>query len=141
MSRLLRRHFQAVFMTDPPRYTTPSTPRWKLGRIELNEHIPPSETTDLAQAASDVLDALAPLAEERGVRFSAQLPPLGEAAALGDRDQIVQVIQNLVHNALKYSPDGGGVSVLVEAGLGPEAFASTEAAPRFALASPDVLIG
>lgn len=39
MSRLLRRHFQAVFMTHPPRYTTPSTPRWKLGRIELNEHI------------------------------------------------------------------------------------------------------
>ena len=39
MSRLLRRHFQVVFMTDPPRYTTPSTPRWKLGRIELNEHV------------------------------------------------------------------------------------------------------
>jgi poly-beta-1,6-N-acetyl-D-glucosamine N-deacetylase len=36
MSRLLRRHFHAVFMTDPPQYTTPSTPRAALGRIELH---------------------------------------------------------------------------------------------------------
>jgi len=39
MSRLLRRHFQAVFLTDPPQYTTPSTSRAALGRIELNEDI------------------------------------------------------------------------------------------------------
>lgn len=39
MSRLLRRHFQAVFMTDPPRYSTPGSPRGALPRIELNEHI------------------------------------------------------------------------------------------------------
>jgi poly-beta-1,6-N-acetyl-D-glucosamine N-deacetylase len=37
MSRLLRRHFQAVFLTDPPEYTTPSTSRAALGRIELHE--------------------------------------------------------------------------------------------------------
>jgi peptidoglycan/xylan/chitin deacetylase (PgdA/CDA1 family) len=36
MSRFLRRHFQAVFMTDPPQYTTPSTSRSALGRIELH---------------------------------------------------------------------------------------------------------
>jgi peptidoglycan/xylan/chitin deacetylase (PgdA/CDA1 family) len=39
MSRFLRRHFQAVFMTDPPRYTTPASSRSALGRIELNEDI------------------------------------------------------------------------------------------------------
>ena len=39
MSRLLARHFQAVFMTDPPEYTTPSTSRAALGRIELNADI------------------------------------------------------------------------------------------------------
>ena len=37
MSRLLRRHFQAVFMTDPPEYTTPTSSHSALGRIELNE--------------------------------------------------------------------------------------------------------
>lgn len=39
MSRFLRRHFKAVFMTDPPEYTKPSTPHSALGRIELNEDI------------------------------------------------------------------------------------------------------
>jgi peptidoglycan/xylan/chitin deacetylase (PgdA/CDA1 family) len=39
MSRLLRRHFQAVFMTDPPVYTKPSSPAAALPRIELNEEI------------------------------------------------------------------------------------------------------
>lgn len=39
MSRFLRRHFQAVFMTHPPEYTTPATSRSALGRIELNEDI------------------------------------------------------------------------------------------------------
>jgi peptidoglycan/xylan/chitin deacetylase (PgdA/CDA1 family) len=36
MSRFLRQHFQAVFMTDPPIYTSPATPRDALGRIELH---------------------------------------------------------------------------------------------------------
>ncbi|MGH2979418.1 MAG: polysaccharide deacetylase family protein [Solirubrobacterales bacterium] len=36
MSRFLRRHFKAVFMTDPPQYTKPSTSHSALGRIELH---------------------------------------------------------------------------------------------------------
>jgi hypothetical protein len=39
MSRFLRRHFKAVFMTDPPEYTKPSSLHSALGRIELNEDI------------------------------------------------------------------------------------------------------
>ena len=39
MSRLLRRHFKAVFMTDPPMYTKPSSSHSALPRIELNEDI------------------------------------------------------------------------------------------------------
>ena len=35
----LRRHFKAVFMTDPPVYTKPSSSHSALGRIELNEDI------------------------------------------------------------------------------------------------------
>jgi hypothetical protein len=37
MSRFLAQHFQAVFMTEPARYTTPATSRTALGRIELHE--------------------------------------------------------------------------------------------------------
>jgi hypothetical protein len=39
MSRFLRRHFQAVFMTDPAVYTKPSSRHAALPRIELNEDV------------------------------------------------------------------------------------------------------
>jgi two-component system phosphate regulon sensor histidine kinase PhoR len=84
-----------------------------LSRIELGEHIPPSGEVDLVQAVIDVLDALGPLADERGVRFATTLPPSGRAIVTGDRDQILQVVQNLVENALKYSAHGAVVSVEV----------------------------
>jgi len=110
-----------------------------LSRIELNEHVPPSGEVDLAGAASDVADALGPLARERGVKLDLRLPGPGQATVAGDRDQIVQVVQNLVDNALKYSGLGGVVTVEVLAGSSLEAAAAgrrVEAA-RAALLTPD----
>jgi peptidoglycan/xylan/chitin deacetylase (PgdA/CDA1 family) len=40
MGRFLRKHFQAVFMTEPPEYTTPASDRWRLGRIEIHSDTP-----------------------------------------------------------------------------------------------------
>jgi two-component system phosphate regulon sensor histidine kinase PhoR len=82
-----------------------------LSRIELNEHIAPLGRVDLAMAVIDVLDALAPQAKEKAVTFDPVLPPRGAAVVEGDRDQIVQVIQNLVDNAIKYTPRDGVVRV------------------------------
>ncbi|HEY5105743.1 MAG TPA: ATP-binding protein [Caulobacteraceae bacterium] len=84
-----------------------------LSSIEQSEHLPPAGEVDLAQAAADVLDALDPQARIRGVRFERRLPAVGAAMIVGDRDQIVQVVQNLAENALKYSPKGGAVEIEV----------------------------
>ena len=84
-----------------------------LSRIELGEHIPPSGRVDMRAAVIDVVDALGPLAAERGVTLSPVLPPSDSAVALGDRDQILQVTQNLVENALKYTPTGKAVTIEV----------------------------
>lgn len=81
-----------------------------LSRIELNEHVPPAGEVDLRLAIQDSLDALAPLAEESGVVFRL-VDGGGPTAILGDRDQVMQVVQNLAENALKYSTRGGEVSV------------------------------
>jgi two-component system phosphate regulon sensor histidine kinase PhoR len=88
-----------------------------LSRIELGEHIPPAGEVDLGLAVIDVLDALGPLANDRGVTFETRLASVGQAVIPGDRDQILQVVQNLVENALKYSPDAGVVSIEVDANL------------------------
>ena len=88
-----------------------------LSRIELSEHIAPSGAVDLGLAVIDAADALAPLAAERNVAFRPVTPALGGAIVMGDRDQILQVIQNLAENALKYSPRDGEVVLEVLVGL------------------------
>lgn len=88
-----------------------------LSRIELAEHIRPSGVVDIACAVIDVVDALGPQSQERSVRLETELPGRGEALATADRDQMLQVIQNLVENGLKYSPAGGAVRVSVRGGL------------------------
>ena len=108
-----REKFLGIMQAQAERMSRLIDDLMSLSRIELNEHIPPSGEADLAQVALDVVDALGPLAAERGVRLSPTTPPLGAAVLVGDRDQIVQVAQNLIDNALKYSRQGGEVRVEV----------------------------
>lgn len=84
-----------------------------LSRIELNEHIPPAGRVDLARAASDVIDAVSVLSAERQVRVVLQDRTVS-APVHGDRDEIVQVVQNLVDNAIKYSAAGDMVEIVVQ---------------------------
>ncbi|WP_332655091.1 sensor histidine kinase [Brevundimonas sp.] len=84
-----------------------------LSRIELNEHVPPAGRLDLARAASDVIDAVSVLSAEREVRVEL-LDPTISAPIHGDRDEIVQVVQNLVDNAIKYSAPGDTVEVVIQ---------------------------
>lgn len=83
-----------------------------LSRIELNEHVPPSGRVDLARAAVDVMDAVSVLSAERAVTIRMEDRELS-APVHGDRDEIVQVVQNLVDNAIKYSPSGDTVDICI----------------------------
>lgn len=108
-----------------------------LSRIELNEHIVPEGRVDLGLVAGDVADALTPLLKGRGLSVDLSRAPKGEAIVAGDRDQMVQVVQNLVENALKYSPDGAAVEVDLIPGFRPLDPASRSGAmPRVTLLRP-----
>lgn len=108
-----------------------------LSRIELNEHIAPSGKVDLARTVQDVSDAIKPLTAERQVTIVAEPGPEVRPVT-GDRDQLVQVIQNLVDNAVKYTPPGGKVSVSLEAAPNLEAArAPSRPGIGLSLLSPD----
>ncbi|MBA4807585.1 ATP-binding protein [Brevundimonas sp.] len=113
-----------------------------LSRIELNEHIPPSGRVDLDRAAADVVDAVSVLTQEKEVDVRVDQ---GEARASinGDRDEILQVVQNLLDNAVKYSPKGGTVEISVRSDLSfDEAWASRmPGATRLPLVTPDRAAG
>jgi two-component system phosphate regulon sensor histidine kinase PhoR len=95
-----------------------------LSRLEQSEHVAPRGSVDLARLAGDVMDAMAPLAEERGVSLRL-LTEVESARVAGDRDELVQVVQNLLDNAVKYSAAGGEVTV--EVGVADGAVAAAHA--------------
>ncbi len=81
-----------------------------LSRIELNEHVAPTGRVALAPVIDEVARGLELRAAERGIRIVKTLPPdLPEI--LGDRDELVQVFQNLLDNAIKYARPDSEVTV------------------------------
>lgn len=70
------------------------------------------ETVDLADVVDSAIEALAPVAAEASVTFDVRAEPV---AVSGDKDRLVQVVSNLVDNAMKFSAQGALVSVTVSA--------------------------
>jgi signal transduction histidine kinase len=71
------------------------------------------EALDAGPVVRDTLEALAPLAEERGVGLRSDIPrrlPRIDA----DPDRVRQIVQNLVENAVRYTPSGGQVRVTMQ---------------------------
>ncbi len=94
-----------------------------LSRIELVEHRTPDGEADLAGVVREVVAAMAPVAVTRGVTVrvvGADAPVL----VTGVRDELLQVAQNLIDNAVKYSETGGVVEVDLAAGLSADAAAA-----------------
>jgi two-component system phosphate regulon sensor histidine kinase PhoR len=83
-----------------------------LSRIEMKAHLRPADRVDLVTVASHVVDALTPLATELGVAIETDFPQ-GPLEVTGDRDELIQVVENLVENACKYGQSGERVVVTV----------------------------
>ncbi len=134
-----RDKFLAIMQAQAERMSRLIDDLLSLSRIELNEHIAPEGEVDFGLAIMDVADSLAPLAREKGVRLDVDLPAPGLAIGPGDRDQIVQVIQNLVDNGLKYSPRGGDIRISLETGQSAEGATAALSAgsARLSLLTPD----
>jgi two-component system phosphate regulon sensor histidine kinase PhoR len=86
-----------------------------LSRIELNAHLQPNTPVDLPPIVRQVVDGLQTLARDRGVEIKVTIPsdPL---LVLGDRDELIRALENLVENALKYGAVGKRVDITVARG-------------------------
>ena len=82
-----------------------------LSRIELTEHQPPADRVDLAALARLLPEVFEPQLMARDIRLDLMLSD--SPAVVGDDDQLQQVLQNLLENAVKYGREGGTVQVAV----------------------------
>lgn len=81
-----------------------------LSRLELKSHIAPDQQVDLVPLIGHVRDSLSPLADDLGVDIIMHLPQ-EKVEVTGDRDELIQVIENLIENACKYGQEGKTVDV------------------------------
>ncbi|MFT3810607.1 MAG: ATP-binding protein [Micropepsaceae bacterium] len=88
-----------------------------LSRIELNEHVRPAAKADLAGIARDVVDAAQPALNRAGIRAVVTVAE-GAQPVTGARDELLQIAQNLIDNAVKYGGEGGDVAVSIFPGEG-----------------------
>ncbi len=83
-----------------------------LARIEGGSSIVPEDDVVLARLAEAAAERLRLFAERAGVRIVVDADPVTPSVR-GEEQRIGQVLVNLVHNAVKFSSDGGEVAIRV----------------------------
>jgi two-component system phosphate regulon sensor histidine kinase PhoR len=130
-----RAKFLAIMQEQASRMARLVADLLSLSRIELNEHSVPTEGVRLHAVLASVADSLAMKAAARSMTIELPedlraLPPVQ-----GDQDELIQLFQNLIDNALKYGRAGSPVRVLARASEPPAAM--TPARPAVAVAVID----
>ena len=77
----------------------------------------PNTPVDLAPIVRQVADGLQTLARDRGVDDQGRCSATEPLMVLGDRDELIRALENLVENALKYGAAGKRVDVTLSRGL------------------------
>ena len=84
-----------------------------LSRIELNQDNPPTDKVDLLKAANDVIDFMYMKAKENDMQIVLAAPK-DVNIVKGDENQIKQIMQNLIGNAIKYGLRGTKITLKLE---------------------------
>jgi signal transduction histidine kinase len=71
------------------------------------------EPVDLSELVASMVELYAPVSEERGITLESAVAAGAEVQ--GSRQLLAQALANLLDNAIKFTPDGGHIRVLLKA--------------------------
>ncbi|WP_133478214.1 sensor histidine kinase [Cognatilysobacter segetis] len=83
----------------------------RLARIESQPAVADAPAVDLSELVADAAELYTPSALELGLRLEVSAVP---CRVRGDRDQLFQLLVNLLDNALKYAPRGTTVALRLD---------------------------
>lgn len=87
----------------------------EISRLELSRGRIELEPVDLALVLDETLAGLGPVASQRGIRLDLRVDP-HPAPVRGNKDKLIEILANLIENALRYSPDGEVIEIAIVSG-------------------------
>jgi len=110
--------FTDVMLDQAYRMTRLVNDLLSLSRIEMKAHVRPSGVVNLNEIINSVIVSLESVSNQLGVAIEFEEMP-NDVSVTGDRDELLQVFENLVENACKYGQEGKRVivSAVVEANV------------------------
>jgi signal transduction histidine kinase len=110
-----RRRFLAIIVKETERLTRLINQTLDMARIESGSAEWHPSDVDVREVVRDAVDATGQLFREKGVALSVDAPA-DVPSVRSDRDRLMQVLLNLLGNAVRYAPAGAGhVDVRVRA--------------------------
>jgi two-component system phosphate regulon sensor histidine kinase PhoR len=108
-----QKRFLGIMAQQASRMTRLIDDLLSLSRVEMKAHLTPEEVVDVGETVRHVIDMLEPLAADADLKLILR-DDEGLASVRGDRDELVQLFQNLIQNAIKYGAEGDAVTVAIE---------------------------
>lgn len=84
-----------------------------MSRLEAGESHMSKDPVDLSELTTTTVEQMAPLAEDRSLTLTCETEP--DAMVEANEVRLKQVVVNLLDNAIKYTPEGGKITLRVKA--------------------------
>ncbi len=84
-----------------------------LSGVEMSEHVRPRDPIQIKNIVKSVIESLSVRAAEKNLVINLQAPE-SVPLVVGDADQLIQIIQNLIDNAIKYGGHDSTIEVRIE---------------------------
>ncbi|MGN6489405.1 MAG: ATP-binding protein, partial [Devosia sp.] len=105
-----RERFLGLMRTQAARMAKLIEDLLSLSRIEMRQHLRPTAPVELNGLVREVAEGLQKLAADSGTTLQLDLPA-EPITVSGDRDELYEVVENLMDNAIKYGAGGGDIEV------------------------------
>ncbi len=118
-----RERFLGIMRTQAGRMSKLIDDLLSLSRIEMRQHVRPTASVELGGLVREVVEALQKLAADSGTRLALSVSdePL---TVSGDRDELYEVFENLIENAIKYGGEGGNIEIALAPATSRQGFAA-----------------